>query len=412
VKPSPDLAVVANTRLPSHRAQALQVTQMSAAFARAGATTTLFHAERRSVVALPNDKDVFDWYGVPKGARPTLRAVPCVDWIERVPRVLQYVPARLQEQTFSRNAVRAILAECPKARVLSREIETALRLVRRGHARTFLEIHRVPGGKLRRRWLLEAAAKSRGLIAISRGVYDDLVAIGVSTDAIGSNSAAFITVEHDAFEAGRFSDLPSRKAARKTLELPQLVPICVYTGGLLEWKGVDVLVEAARTLPDVYFVIAGGMESDVKRLRQKAGGIANVRIDGFQAPDRVALYLAAGDVGVVPNRSKPDISARYTSPLKIFEAMAAGLPLVASDLPSTRELLSHEENALLVAPDDAAALRAGIERLLGDTALRARLAANFAAAAAEHTWDARARRILAWMDAREERAQNAMPREK
>ncbi len=386
------LVVVANTRMPSQRAQALQVAQMSAAFARAGAPTTLLVARRRPSVELPADVDAFDWYGVPAGPRPTLRAIACVDWIERVPRLLQYVPARLQEETFARNAAREVLRDLHGTRIVSREIETALRLVRHKEPHVYLEVHRVPHGRLRRRWLTAAAEGLRGIVAISNGVREDLEELGVDP--------AMITVEHDAFEPERFARMPDKESARRTLELPVGAPIAVYTGGLLSWKGVDLLVEAARSLPDVYVAIAGGMDADVKKLRLAAGGLPNVRIDGFQSPDRVALYLAAADVGVVPNRSKPDISARYTSPLKVFESMAAGLPLVASDVPSLREILHDEVDAVLVKPDDAHALREGIAKLLGDASLRASMSERLRARAVDHTWDARAHRILSWMDAR------------
>jgi len=167
----------------------------------------------------------------------------------------------------------------------------------------------------------------------------------------------------------------------------------------MEWKGVDVLVEAARELPEVQFAIAGGMEQDVERVRARAAGLANVRVDGFQPPAAVPLYLAAGDLAVVPNRSEPAIAARYTSPLKVFEAMAAGIALVVSDLPALREILSPEE-ALFVPPDRPGPLAAGLRRLLQDGALRERLAAGLAARAAGATWDARARRILDWMGER------------
>jgi glycosyltransferase involved in cell wall biosynthesis len=209
-------------------------------------------------------------------------------------------------------------------------------------------------------------------------------------------------VEHDGLEAARFPP-PSpeaRAAARLRLGIPAEARAVVYTGGLLPWKGVDLLVEAARTCPEYLFVVAGGMQADVERLRARAGGLANVRIDGFQPPGRVADYLLAGDVGAVPNRSAPAISARHTSPLKVFEAMASGLPLVASDLPSMREVLEPELDAVLVAPDDAAALAAGLRRLMEDDGLRARLRDRSLARAPAHTWDARARRLLAWMDER------------
>lgn len=387
-----DLVLVANSRIPSQRAQGLQVIQMAAAFQRARVSTVLLHAKRKSRIELPPGQDAWRYYGVNQDDLPRLEAIACVDWIDRVPRVLQYVPARLQEQSFAKNAARCVLASYAGARVLSREIETAHFLCRKKHKRVFLELHRVPGGRLRRRALLACARHVAGIVAISGGVRDDLVKLGLEGDAI--------LVEHDGFDARRFEHPPARASARAALNLPPSVPLVVYTGGLLEWKGVDLLVDVARALPDAYFVIAGGMDADVQRLRQRAGGLANVRIEGFQPPERVPLYLAAGDLGVVPNRSKPAISARYTSPLKVFESMAAGLPLVASDLPSLREILTHERDAWLVAPDDVEALKAGIERLLGDAPLRAKLASALRARAPAHTWEARAQRILDWMDRR------------
>ncbi len=394
------ICIVANTRMPSQRAQALQVAQMSAAFARQGAATSVLFAKRRPSVALPPGVDVFDWYGVPKGARPTLVPIACVDWIERVPRMLQYVPARLQEQSFARHAARHVRKHHGGERILSREIEVAERLVRAGEPRVYLEIHRVPGGRLRRRSLIAAADGVLGIVAISGGVRDDLVALGVDR--------SLVLVEHDAFEFERFQRKIPKAEARAALDLPREVPLVVYTGGLLDWKGVDVLVEAAKTLPEIYFVVAGGMESDVQRLRQKAGGLSNVRIDGFQAPERVALYLAAGDVGAVPNRSKPEISARYTSPLKVFESMAAGLPLVVSDVPALREILAADEEAVFVAADDAALLARGIIGLMADASRREAMSARLRSRAPLHTWDARAERILRWMSEREKRVRLAL----
>ncbi|MCB9915504.1 MAG: glycosyltransferase [Planctomycetes bacterium] len=385
-----ELVLVANARMPSQRAQSLQVAQVAASFARAGARTTLLHALRRDTPAVSDADALWDYYAVPPGPRPAVRGVPCVDWIDALPRRLQFVPARVQELSFARNAARVVQREHAGAWVLSRELEAARHLVRRGHRATFLEVHRVPGGATRRRWLLEACAGARGVVAISGGVRDDLVALGVD--------AAALTVAHDGYEAARFADLPSRAEARRALDLPQDAVVVVYTGGLLAWKGVDLLVEAAAQRPELRVVVAGGMDADVAALRPAAERAGNVRLDGFQPPERVALYLAAADLGVVPNRSTPAISARYTSPLKLFEAMAVGLPLVVSDLPSMRDVLAEDE-ALFVAPDDAGALAAGLARLAG-TRPCARLAERLRARAPEATWDARAARLLAWMAAR------------
>ncbi|MCA8980531.1 MAG: glycosyltransferase, partial [Planctomycetes bacterium] len=322
---SRELVLVANARMPSQRAQSLQVAQVAASFQRAGHPTTLLHARRRDTPTT-TPAELWDHYAVPAGPRPEVRALGCVDWIDRVPRRWQYLPARVQELTFARAAAREVQRAHADALVLSRELETARLLVRRRRPGVFLEVHRVPGGKLRRKWLLEAAARLAGVIAISGGVRGDLIQLGVP--------AGSILVAHDGFERARFAKLPDKAAARAALGLDAKRPIVVYTGGLLEWKGVELLVESARALPDVQVVVAGGMSADVERIRRLAAGVDNLRIDGFQPPDRVALYLAAADLGVVPNRSTPAISSRFTSPLKVFEAMAVGLPLVASDLPS------------------------------------------------------------------------------
>jgi len=100
---------------------------------------------------------------------------------------------------------------------------------------------------------------------------------------------------------------------------------------------------------------------------------------------------------VLPNSAQEPISREYTSPLKLFEYMAAGRPIVASDLPSLREVLSHSHNAWLVPPDDPAALAGALCTVRDDPALGSRLAAQASADIAAYTWDGRARRLAAWM---------------
>ena len=382
----PPVALVANARMPSQRAQSLQVAQCAGAFARAGAPTTLLHARRRDTPR-QGAEALLDLYGVPPGVRPSVEDVPCVDWIDSVPRSLQFLPGRLQEYTFAAAAVSRVRRLTPDTRVYTRESEIAGRLA--GRPGLFLEVHRVPGHVVRRTALLRAVEAGAGVVAISGGVAQDLVELGVPEERL--------VVEHDGYQPERFAALPSRVEARAALGLEADVPLVVYFGGLLRWKGVDVLVEAARRLTGVHVVIAGGMEADVAALRRRAEGVEGMRIDGFQRPDRAPLYLAAADVTVVPNRGEPLISARYTSPLKVFEAMAVGLPLVVSDLPSLRDVLS-EEQAAFVAPEDPAALAGALESVLQDDARRAAMRRALLSAAPRHTWDARAARLLDWME--------------
>ena len=106
----------------------------------------------------------------------------------------------------------------------------------------------------------------------------------------------------------------------------------------------------------------------------------------------MADELARATVVAVPFL-KTAMTERHTSPIKAFEAMAAGRPIVASDLPSSREFLKDGENALLVPPGDVAALASAIERLLEDRPLAERIAATAYAEAPQYSWDARAQRL-------------------
>lgn len=180
---------------------------------------------------------------------------------------------------------------------------------------------------------------------------------------------------------------------------PASPPVIGYAGHLYAWKGVDVLLEALASLPAARGLIVGGHASEpdlarVTALAHRLGIADRVTFTGLVEPGRVAALLRQADVLALPNPSSA-ISTRFTSPLKLFEYMAAERPIVASDLPSIREVLHHEVDALLVEPGNPAALASGIERLLSDPALGAGLAAAARAAVAHYSWDRRAERLEA-----------------
>ncbi len=175
-----------------------------------------------------------------------------------------------------------------------------------------------------------------------------------------------------------------------------------YAGHLYPWKGVHVLLEALVHVPGARAVIVGGMagESDLDRLKRRARELdVDRRVDfvGQVAPPRVAAHLRRARVLVLPNTAT-DLSSRYTSPLKLFEYMASARPIVASDLPSLREVLRDGENALLVPAGDARGLAAAVRRLFDDPALALRLAASAKRDAAAYSWERRAERIEALME--------------
>jgi glycosyltransferase involved in cell wall biosynthesis len=180
--------------------------------------------------------------------------------------------------------------------------------------------------------------------------------------------------------------LPARPTDSRTV---------VYAGQLYPWKGVGTLVRALPLLPDVRLKIVGGLADDdphaaaLRVLARELGVERRIDFVGFLPHARVAAVIASGAAAVVPLPDNP-MARFFTSPLKLFEYMAAGVPIVASDLPALREVLADGRNGLLVPPDDPAALAAALRRLLDDPVLADRLRAQAFADVAAHTWAARA----------------------
>jgi glycosyltransferase involved in cell wall biosynthesis len=184
--------------------------------------------------------------------------------------------------------------------------------------------------------------------------------------------------------------------------LPRADLVVGYAGHLYPWKGVDILLESLARLPQARGLIVGGhdKEPDLRRVKETAdrlGIVSRVTFTGQVAPSEVPRLLQQADVLALPNPASA-ISTFYTSPLKLFEYMAAGKPIVASDLPAIREVLRHEVTALLVPPGDPGALASEVERLASDPSLGAALARAASAAVRDYSWERRAERIEALLD--------------
>jgi glycosyltransferase involved in cell wall biosynthesis len=176
-------------------------------------------------------------------------------------------------------------------------------------------------------------------------------------------------------------------------------PIVAYAGHLYAWKGVDVLLGALALVPNARGLIVGGhaAEPDLPRasaLAERLGIGQRVTFTGMVAPGRVHALLRSATILVLPNPASA-ISNRFTSPLKLFEYMAAGRAIVASDLPSIREVLRNDIEALLVPPGDGVALAAAIRRLIAEPGTAERLGRAAADAAPAYSWGRRAERLEA-----------------
>jgi glycosyltransferase involved in cell wall biosynthesis len=173
---------------------------------------------------------------------------------------------------------------------------------------------------------------------------------------------------------------PPRRRARR--------PVAVFTGRVRRRHGIETVATAWRLMGDAAPVlVVAGDAGEASGLLERSGAVLLGPIPHGQVP----AVLAEADIGLAPYaRDAPD----WFSPLKVFEYMAAGLALVAGELPATRELVSGE-HALLVPRGDPEALAAAVAGLAVDGPLRERMG-NTARelVAGEHTWRHRARDLL------------------
>ena len=163
-----------------------------------------------------------------------------------------------------------------------------------------------------------------------------------------------------------------------------------FLGTLKPWHGLHVLVDAFTLLrrvgvPCRLLVVGDGPARAALETQVHAAGLAeSVVWSGAVAPADVPSWLAAMDLGVAPYADAADC---YFSPLKVFEYMAAGLPVVASAVGQLPSVVEHERTGLLCAPGDPAALAAAIARLCGRADERMRLGAAARRYVLEHhTW--------------------------
>jgi len=154
-------------------------------------------------------------------------------------------------------------------------------------------------------------------------------------------------------------------------------------------------------LPAATFVIAGDPKEGETRLRERCAsrGIKNVLFTGrIPARDVPSLLLEADILAAPYGPNAQSISGEVTgpvcSPVKVFEYMAAGRPIVATAVGGIPEVLRHEGNALLVPPDNAHALAAAIQELLGRPERGRRLAQRAREDVSAYTWELRVAAIL------------------
>jgi glycosyltransferase involved in cell wall biosynthesis len=377
----------ADTRFPIERASGAQTMATCRALAERGHDVTL--VVRPDTAAAP--RDPFTFYGATRPERMRIRTIGGAPG------------THLRRLRFLIEAVAA--ASGSDGVIITRDLGLAAFLLRAplpGRTRLVYESHGIADVVsaempvlLGRPDLVPSPSKLRRLARREERVWRGASAYVTITQALADDLRARFgdrPAVHVVPDGGPdHSSVPASPASRSG------GAIVGYAGHLYPWKGADVLMRALATVPEVRGLVIGGhpAERDLARVQALAAslGLADrVTFTGQIPPADVARRLADASILVLPNTPSA-ISERYTSPLKLFEYLALGRPIVASDLPAIREVLTHEATALLVPAGDETALAAAIRRLVDDPPLADRLAMAARALAPGYTWDARAARL-------------------
>ena len=230
-----------------------------------------------------------------------------------------------------------------------------------------------------------------GILTHSELAADSYLELGVAREAV--------MVAHNGYDPQRMEPRLTKAEARQALGFDPARPVVTYTGRVDPDKGIGVILELARRCPEIDFAVVGSRGEGP--LEREGASIPNVRFVQWQPYAATVPYLYAADMLLIPPTLVP--LKRHGStvlPLKTFLYLAAGRVIVAPNAPDTRELLRHDDNAVLVPADDVEACAAALRQTAADGERMQRIAEHALATASELTWDARGRRIVEFIERR------------
>lgn len=364
---------IASSRIPTERAMGTAIMKQCEAFSSAQNEVTLLVPRRRHAIT----EDPFVYHRVIQNF--TIREVWCLELQSRS-RIAYY----LRQFTFLCALTVELVGMPNESCLYGREPELIALIPTR--KKKFIELHHLYGLSRFGKTLLKQFG---GIITLTHALKNDVTSRYVYP-------AERIQVVPSGVNLKEFEKPESRVNSRTRLELSAHAKIALYIGSLEAWKGIGTFLDASHALLDtgILSVVIGGTDEQIAPLKVK---YPDVLFLGHHPQSELPHNQQAADVLVVPNTAKEEISARHTSPLKVFAHMASGVPIVASATEALCEVLSVK-NATLVPPDDPRALAEGIQRVFEDTHHSATIAEQAKEDVIKYDWNSRTASIITFIN--------------
>jgi len=380
------LLYFSNIRIPTEKAHAIQIMKMCEAFAMEREEVELIIPMRGYRAS--RGADLFEHYKIKKIFK--IHRIFSFDplWLLRFPngvyikiQIIGFIIALLFHLLFMQKG---------DAIAYTRD-EYLLPLLQIFFKKVVWEGHNMPK---RKKYYAKFWNRCENVVVITNALKNALIETGVEPTRI--------LVAPDAVDLIMYRENEDVFALRKKIGLPQDKKIIMYAGHFYSWKGIDTLLDTAynfnvryNDFSTIYFVLVGGTAFDYKKYSDKIveKKMDNVCLVTHKPHHEIAQWLQAADILVLPNSQKQKISEMYTSPMKMFEYMAARKPIIASNLPSLREIL-NEKNCLFFEPDNPESLALGIIELIKNPMKGVRLSQNAFIDVKKYSWTIRSKNIL------------------
>jgi glycosyltransferase involved in cell wall biosynthesis len=360
------IAVISTSLVPSNTANSIQVLKVCQAYVQIG----------HEILLIVPGGEKHEWGEIKSNYGLTQKFE--IVWINSL-KIFHRYDFALHAVTMARNS------EANLIHTWTPQVALLLNWIKKPY---LLELHELPSGRFGPRLLktVISSGNKKRFLPITQALidrYEDYFKFTFKADEV--------VVSPDGVDIERYVSSQTPQEIREKLNLPPQYT-AVYTGHLYSGRGMSLLVDLAKLLPDIHFVWVGGREKDVAFWRKiiNEQKITNITLTGFVKNELIPIYQMAGDIVLMPyekniSGSGGGNTVDYCSPMKMFEYLASGRPIISSDIPVFHEVL-NAHNSIFCQSDDPIAWRDEILKIRDHPEIAEKLSNQAKLDAQKYSW--------------------------